>query len=233
MQCNLVMDGKPSKLYQHITQDCKSVSASDKQAYEELELIRTGKDVPNTTNKSHDMSAENPESTMIKRPKFQHDFSLFFKHQKPDKVQETEHLLKTLITGHVPFRFLQNRSFQAFRQSITITPYTPASRFMMMGTVLPRVHAAYSVKTKAKLKQQINLTTILLDGWSDCSQNSVYAVLLLCGTSFKKLIDVLDLDDVWHTPENILVALKDVLKGQAVTWVQIGAIVTDSPSSMI
>ncbi|KAH9808064.1 ribonuclease H-like domain-containing protein [Melampsora americana] len=49
----------------------------------------------------------------------------------------------------------------------------------------------------------------------------------------KKLIDVLDLDDVRHTSENTLAALKKALAGQGVTWEQIGGIVTDSPTPMV
>ncbi|KAH9813964.1 ribonuclease H-like domain-containing protein, partial [Melampsora americana] len=124
--------------------------------------------------------------------------------------------------------FLHNKSFLEFQQKLSVLPFTPPSQYVMMDTVLTQLHACYSVSAKAELKQNTDMT-ISLDGWTNCSRT----VLLLCGTRMKKLIDILDLDEVQHTSDDTLAALKIALHGQDVSWEQIGAIVTDSPSLMV
>ena len=61
---------------------------------------------------------------------------------------------------------------------ISVVPFKPTTRFCMMETVLPILHAKYEVATQEKLKTELNLT-IALDGWTDISKNSIYAVLVL------------------------------------------------------
>lgn len=75
--------------------------------------------------------------------------------------------------------------------------------------------------------------TISLDGWTDFSTNSVYAVFLLRGTEIKKMIDFLDPDDVRHTSEIMCLAVKKALAGKDLTSEQRGGIVTDLPASMV
>lgn len=102
----------------------------------------------------------------------------------------------------------------------------------MMETVLPILHAKHEMATEERLKTQSNLT-ISLDGWTDISKNSIYAVLVLRGTQVKHFIDVLDLNHIRHTSENTLEALKETLKAHEIRWDQISAVVTNSTSVMI
>lgn len=235
--CKSEIDGKTSKLCNHMTQACKSISIADRSAYNELNLNLPAQNSPNNNSQTQNPSTSDGSSTLTlaKRKKLVHDFSSLHHLKTRDKKENMktyEDLLKALITGDVPFRFLHNKSFRDFQQKLSLSPYTPASRHVMMDMVIPRLHAQYSILTKSELKKHTNMK-ISLDGWTDCSRNSVYAVLLLRGTEIKKMIDVLDLDDVRHTSENTFCALKKALGGQEVTWEQIGGIVTDSPASMV
>jgi hypothetical protein len=72
-----------------------------------------------------------------------------------------------------------------------------------------------------------------LDGWTDNSGNSIYALMALKGSKKKYFINVLDLHAKRHTSDNILVALKDLLKAKQISLNKICALVTDSPSVMI
>lgn len=97
----------------------------------------------------------------------------------------------------------------------------------MRTTVLDSI----TVKVLARQALEIALImfwTLSLDGWTDISGNSVYAVLLICGTQ-QHYIGNLEIDLKRHTSDNILAALEYIL-GDHIN--RIRAIVTDSPNVM-
>lgn len=154
-------------------------------------------------------------STSMGRPLAHDIFSLrYLKIRKlEDNMKVHGYMLKALITGHVPIWFIHNKSLVEARQKLSVPRFTTASQHVLVDRVLPRLHAHYSISAKAWLKQNTN-TSISLDGWTECFRNSVYPVLILRGTQIKKMIDVLDLEAVWHTSDIILAALKTALHGE-------------------
>jgi hypothetical protein len=101
-----------------------------------------------------------------------------------------------------------------------------------MEKILPMVHARHEAELFENLKDQ-NQLTLSLDGWTDNSGNSIYALMALKGAKKKYFINVLDLSSKRHTAENIFSAIKHSLKQKQLDFDQICAIVTDSPSTMI
>lgn len=71
--------------------------------------------------------------------------------------------------------------------------------------------------------------TLTLDGWTDVSSNSIYAVMLMDGTT-QHYLGNLDFHQSRHTADNILASLEELL-GERVNYVK--AIVTDSPAVMV
>jgi hypothetical protein len=143
-----------------------------------------------------------------------------------------ELLLKAIISGHIPFSFLQNRFFIKYQQTLSRTPYTVPTRYSMCDSTLPILHAKNELRV-SELLEDTKFLTISLDGWTDCSKSSIYATLVLKGTEIKEFIDVLDLHHKRHTSANTHAALNKVLEKKGLDWSQVCAVVTDSPSPMI
>jgi hypothetical protein len=70
-----------------------------------------------------------------------------------------------------------------------------------------------------------------LDGWTDISGNSVYAIMLKKGSD-KFFLNTLELLHERHTSDNIFTALDKSVTDSGVDWTQIIAVTTDSPSVM-
>ncbi|MBW0495564.1 hypothetical protein O181_035279 [Austropuccinia psidii MF-1] len=75
--------------------------------------------------------------------------------------------------------------------------------------------------------------TLYSDGWTNVSGCSLYALLLLKGQHIKQFIDILDLNLKFHTSENLYEAVKNCFHGKQISFRNISAVVTDSPSVMI
>ncbi|MBW0461390.1 hypothetical protein O181_001105 [Austropuccinia psidii MF-1] len=75
--------------------------------------------------------------------------------------------------------------------------------------------------------------TLSIDGWTDVSGFSIYALLLLRGQYIKQFVDILDLNLKRHTAENLVEAVKNCLDWKCISLKNISAVVTDSPSVMI
>ncbi|MBW0472872.1 hypothetical protein O181_012587 [Austropuccinia psidii MF-1] len=75
--------------------------------------------------------------------------------------------------------------------------------------------------------------TLSIDGWTDVSGFSIYALLLLCGQYIKQFVEILDLNLKFHTAENLVEAVKNCLDWKCISLKNISAVVTDSPSVMI
>jgi hypothetical protein len=128
--------------------------------------------------------------------------------------------------------FLENPYFQEYQAELARSPYQLPRRAQVMQKILPLVHARHEAELFEKLKDQDHLT-LSLDGWTDNSGNSIYALMALKGAKKKYFIDVLDLNSKRHTAENIFSAIKSSLKAKRLDFKQISAIVTDSPSTMV
>ncbi|KAH9816869.1 hypothetical protein DFH28DRAFT_1125002 [Melampsora americana] len=135
-----------------------------------------------------------------------------------------EEILKALIMDKVAFRFLNDKNFMKFQTMLAVCPFKPPTQYQMMEKTLALLHAKHKIIVKEKLKTQLNLT-ISLDVWIKISKNRIYAVLVLSGIKVKHPIDVLDLNQLFHTANNTFSALKDTLKAH-LQWDQISAVVS-------
>ena len=72
----------------------------------------------------------------------------------------------------------------------------------------------------------------MLDGWTDASNRSIYAVMFCC-PDFDLFLGVLDLTLKRHTATNIRVALLDLFKKLGIPFRKAVGICTDSPSTMV
>ena len=157
----------------------------------------------------------------------------FFRPMSSQKVQLLhELLLKSLISSNVPMTFLENPYFQEYQTELARSPYQLPQRVQIIEKVLPMVHAQHEVEIFETLKEQRQLT-LSLDGWTDNSGNSIYALMALKGAKKKYFLDVLDLNRKQHTADNIFSAIKQSLRSKQVGFDKICAVVTDSPSTMI
>ncbi|KNZ62203.1 hypothetical protein VP01_12g4 [Puccinia sorghi] len=91
---------------------------------------------------------------------------------------------------------------------------------------LPMVHAQHEVEMFEALKQQRQLT-LSLDGWSNNFGNSIEVFVALKGAKKKYFLDVLDLNRMRHTADNIFSAIKDSLRSKNLGFDQTDAVVTD------
>jgi Protein of unknown function (DUF 659) len=74
--------------------------------------------------------------------------------------------------------------------------------------------------------------TLLLDGWTDVSNNSIYGLMLLHGYKNSDVLDILNLSSNQHTAVNILTEVEICVIQSCVKWSAIKCCVTDSPSTM-
>ena len=75
--------------------------------------------------------------------------------------------------------------------------------------------------------------TLLLDGWTDVSSNSIYGLILLFGYSESDILDILDFPSERHDVENVLLEVSNIVNSSCIDWTQIKCCCTDSPSTMI
>ena len=82
-----------------------------------------------------------------------------------------------------------------------------------------------------KLKEE-EVMTLLIDGWTDVSSNSIYGLILLFGYSESDILDIFDSSSERHTAENLLLEVSNIVNSCCINWTQIKCC-TDSPSTMI
>jgi Protein of unknown function (DUF 659) len=83
-----------------------------------------------------------------------------------------------------------------------------------------------------KLKE-VEVMTLLLDGWTDVSSNSIYGLILLFEYSDSDILEILDFSSERHTAENLLLEVSNIVSSSYINGAQIKCYCTDSPSSMI
>ncbi|MBW0536016.1 hypothetical protein O181_075731 [Austropuccinia psidii MF-1] len=140
--------------------------------------------------------------------------------------------LAALIISNIPFRFLYNKYFQEYQCALVQSPYKLPTRDSISKNVLPLLHAKHEEMILQQACKSKGMT-LSIDGWTEISGYSLYALLLLQGQYVKQFINILDLKLKWHTSENIYEAVKKCMQRKQISFQNICAIVTDSPSVMI
>ncbi|CAG8819416.1 9162_t:CDS:2, partial [Cetraspora pellucida] len=72
--------------------------------------------------------------------------------------------------------------------------------------------------------------TLSLDGWTDVSNNSIYAFLLHKFENINEIINIKEFSSIRHTSSNLLVAIINLLQNVSIDFSKIITIVTDNPS---
>ncbi|MBW0496295.1 hypothetical protein O181_036010 [Austropuccinia psidii MF-1] len=89
-----------------------------------------------------------------------------------------EHILKALVISNVSFLFLDNHYFQYYQQALVQLPYKLPTRDSICNNALPLLHANIKAQIMQKVINSKGMT-LLIDGWTDISGYSLYALLLL------------------------------------------------------
>ncbi|MBW0481994.1 hypothetical protein O181_021709 [Austropuccinia psidii MF-1] len=119
-----------------------------------------------------------------------------------------------------------------YQRALVQSPYKLPTRDSICNNALPLLHA----KIEAQIMQQVINSkgmTLSIDGWTDVSGYSLYALLLLQGEHIKQFVEILDLNLKRHTAENMYEAVKTSLERKEILFGTICAIVTDCPSVMM
>lgn len=84
-----------------------------------------------------------------------------------------------VVTGNTVFRLLQNEFFIEYQKKLASgRKISLPSRDGIINTTLPLLHSKLVGRKEAEA-MEVNGVTISLDGWTDISHCSVYAVLVL------------------------------------------------------
>ncbi|KAA1066221.1 hypothetical protein PGT21_025508 [Puccinia graminis f. sp. tritici] len=173
--------GKPHLLFSHIKDSCAAVSPEKKSAYLCDAVAAGGDEISLPSDNGCD----------------------------DGRIISTQHLhellFKSLISSNIPLTYLENPYFQEYQSELAHSVYKIPRRVQMMEKVLPMIHAKSELSMYNILKDQTRLT-LSLDGWTDNSGNSIYALMILKGSTKKYFLDVLDLHSERHTAENIFLA---------------------------
>ncbi|KAH9818493.1 hypothetical protein DFH28DRAFT_1080895 [Melampsora americana] len=212
LQENEFFNGKPHKLFAHVKDSCKKMLVQQKSKY-----------LQKPTNQQK-RPADNERLVINIEPKknknYHGDLQHFSTMSKEKNERLHELLLKAIILGHIPFRFLQNPYFVEYQLALSPTAYT-----------VPTC-SSNEIRVIELLKNK-DFLTLSLDGWTDCSRTSVYVLLALKGTEIKESLDTLDLHHHQHTSANTYTAMEKSMKKSGLKWSPVCAVVTDSLSPMI
>ncbi|KNZ59962.1 hypothetical protein VP01_1637g4 [Puccinia sorghi] len=110
-----------------------------------------------------------------------------------------------------------------YRDQLARSPYKLPRQVQMIAKILP--HAWNELEMLEKLRGQ-NQLTLSLDGWTNNSGNSIYALMAL-------MTHLRWVGRMTHTSDNIFLATKGLLNSKQVKWHQLSTVVTDLPSTMI
>ena len=135
-------------------------------------------------------------------------------------------LLEALIVGNVPFNFVECPQFREYSLSLG---HDLPSRRTVSGSLLQDMFLHHFSEMLDEL-QVVSDMTILLDGWTDVSGNSIYAYV----GQTQEGVFVLDICQFKKRPsaDNIKSQLFDILNKLNLSTKQIIAVTTDTPQVM-
>ena len=107
-------------------------------------------------------------------------------------------LFCAIIVGHVSLKFVDSFYFEEFIQKIKPNwIFTSPTAFM--DKYLVQLFASALESGDLKLKEE-EVTSLLLDGWTNVLSNSIYGLILLFGYSESDILEILDFSfqkDMW------------------------------------
>ena len=102
----------------------------------------------------------------------------------------------------------------------------------MMDHYLVQLYVEAMVKQDESLGN-LDCCTMLLDGWTDVSNNLIYVLMLLHSMNKSEIIDIVNVSSEHHQSEFLLKTTKEILTQCPVNMNVIKCVVTDSPTPML
>jgi Protein of unknown function (DUF 659)/hAT family C-terminal dimerisation region len=224
-QCDKVLTGRLETMRNHLLHDCKKLSATDKAKYVgETQSPSQGRKSGQVSSGSQASS----ESSVVPQKRPASAISQYFPTTVSGgrKKALDEKLLEALIVGNVPFNFVE---CPQFREYAAMLGHKLPSRSVISGHHLQDMFTRHFNNMLTQLST-VNELTVLLDGWTDVSGNSIYAYI----GQTREDVFVLDICHLKQRPsaDNIRSQMFDVLTGLHISTKQILALTTDTPNVM-
>eukprot|EP00733_Pompholyxophrys_punicea_P000772 Pompholyxophrys_punicea_v1_NODE_277_length_2406_cov_4.192684.p1 type:complete len:389 gc:universal NODE_277_length_2406_cov_4.192684:249-1415(+) len=213
--CKVEFDGRVYLLKRHLTDDCKGITPDDKFKY-----LRDSQKAKTPSLETHTTTAAVPTTN-------------YFKPLSNETIEQLRVLLlKSFVNSNIPFRFANDPFFIEYQNRLARSVYNPPSAFVLSTNTLPKVHSEFSFEQQQNLLKMQGMT-ISLDGWTDSSGTSVYALVLLQSDTFRTFGDVLELFQKRHSAVNLFAALEETFQRLPLAFSTCRGIVTDNPSVML
>ena len=160
------------------------------------------------------------------------------KHNEDSKFEFDNNVLnelamKFVISANLPFRVIDN---PFLKRLIDYASHNRSNCRLHSSTTMRYQYFnnfVSSIKSKniQQLKADSNIT-IAMDGWTDCTGNSIYAIIAL-SPPIEYILSIEDLSSVQHNAQNLKQHLTSVLfENNCIDPSSLVALVTDSPNVM-
>lgn len=223
--CGFETEGRPHVMKDHIMRNCSKIPRDERRTFIEQQV----KGQP----QSNDLNDSGGSSSVVQSQA--PSTSGFFQPFSKDTTNKLHKLLlKAFVSGGIPFNFAENAYFKQYQTALARTVYRVPNRKTLSDEILPILSAEVDLKLEDCVTDLCG-GTVSLDGWTDISGISYYAVLLLTADgNVKHYIGNIELTTQKHTAENILSGLKELLLKKGIfAQKHLLGIVSDSPKVMI
>ena len=139
--------------------------------------------------------------------------------------------LRAMVCSGVAFSFSEDFYFRKFVHLLKPS-FHLASRTSLTDKYLNSLYSEAVTERDYSL-QSLDCATLLWDGWSDVSHNSIYALMLLHDHDKSQILDIISLSKMRHTAFNMVDVTVRTLGDSAVKTESVRGCVTDSPTVMI
>jgi len=230
-QRDKVLAGSVEFMKKHLLHGCKRLSATDRATY-----IRETQSLPNNEKGESSQASANSQQLQSSQarpvvPRKIPATALMPQHFPMSvsggrKKALDEKLLEAMIVGNVQFNFVE---CPQFREYAALLGHQLPSRRTISGSLLQDMFVRHYNDMLNKLSTVSDLT-ILLDGWTDVSGNSIYAYI----GQTREEVFVLDICTLKERPsaDQIKSQLFEVLTRLDISTKSILAITTDTPQVM-
>src|SRR6266850_1397973 len=228
-QCDKVLAGRVESMKRHLLHECKRLSATDRAIYiRETQPLLSNEKVKSSQASAANNNQQSSEAAMVvsrKRPAAA-SISQYFPMNVSGgrKKALDEKLLEAMIVGNVQFNFVE---CPQFREYAALLGHQLPSRRTISGPLLQDMFARHYNDMLEELST-VNDLTILLDGWTDVSGNSIYAYI---GQTRDFVLDICHLKQR-PSADQIRSQMFEVLNSLHLSTRNILAITTDTPHVM-
>jgi hypothetical protein len=140
-------------------------------------------------------------------------------------------LLRALISSKTVLSIVENHHFQQLIHLLR-PGYVLPSRGVLTNNHLVKFYSE-ALTSRGKRLLVDTVFTMLWDGWTDCSGNSIYGLTLLFDYDQSEIIDIVKMNDVRHTAVNQMLEIESRFEQSSVPIGHVKVFVTDSPNVML